>query len=281
MRLATLPAAVAPVLVGIAVAIRIDGFALGPALAAMLGALALQVGANFANDAFDFKKGADTPDRVGPPRATQMGLLTARQVFTGMVVAFAVATFAGVYLTAVAGWPVIAIGVASIIAAVIYTGGPWPIGYHALGDVFTFVFFGLVAVAGTVYVQAQTLPALALIAGAAMGCTVTMILVVNNLRDIPTDSKTGKTTLGVLLGDPGTRVWYGLLAIFAFAFVFVAIPDSSRNVMVVLLSVPFLWPPLKAVRAGVRGAALNPVLKATARWHLVFGLLLSLGLLRT
>ncbi|MGE5596010.1 MAG: 1,4-dihydroxy-2-naphthoate octaprenyltransferase, partial [Hyphomicrobiales bacterium] len=184
VRLPTLPAAMAPVAVGTGAALGDSEFRLLPAVAALVGALALQVGANFANDVFDFRRGADTAERLGPPRVTQLGLLTQREVFAGMWAAFGVAFLAGIYLVAVGGWPIVAVGLASIVAAIIYTGGPWPIGYHALGDLFTFVFFGLAAVAGTYYVQAGEVSGVAWLAALPMGCTVTMILVVNNLRDI-------------------------------------------------------------------------------------------------
>ncbi|MEZ4482260.1 MAG: 1,4-dihydroxy-2-naphthoate polyprenyltransferase [Dehalococcoidia bacterium] len=280
VRLPTLPAAVAPVLVGTGVAIADREFSLGPALAAMIGALFLQVGANFANDVFDFRRGADTEARLGPPRVTQMGLLTQREVFLGMAGAFAVAMLAGVYLLAVAGWPIVAVGLASIVAAVIYTGGPWPIGYHALGDVFTFVFFGLVAVAGTYFVQAASISGVALLASVPMGCTVTMILVVNNLRDVDTDRLAKKTTLAVRIGKRATRGWYALLAAVAFVVAFLLWPlaGMSPALMVTLGALWFLRPPLRAVIGGVEGRSLNLALKATARFHLVFGLLFALGL---
>ena len=280
-RVPTLTAAVAPVLVGIALAIRDDVFDLGPALAALLGALALQVGANFANDVFDFKKGADTADRLGPPRATQMGLLSARQMLVGMWVAFGFAFLLGIYLVAVAGWPVVAIGLSSIAAAIIYTGGPWPIGYHALGDAFTFIFFGLVATAGTYYVQSEELTKLAVAAAVPVGCTVTLILVVNNLRDIPTDRQAGKTTLGVVMGDKGTRGWY--LSLLAAAYMVAlgcwVVGPLDWPVLLVLLSLAGAVVPVKAITGGVEGRALNPILKATARFHLLFAIAWSAGIL--
>jgi len=246
----------------------------------MAGALCLQVGANFANDVFDFRRGADTAERLGPPRATQMGLLTQREVFLGMAIAFALAMVSGVYLLAVAGWPVVAAGLASIVAAIIYTGGPWPIGYHALGDVFTFVFFGLVAVAGTYFVQAGEVSGVALLASVPMGCTVTMILVVNNLRDVDTDRAARKKTLAVVIGKRATRGWYTLLAVCAFVVAVALWPlaDMSPAVLVVLGSAWFLRPPLRAVLGGVEGRPLNVALKATARFHLVFGILFAVGL---
>jgi 1,4-dihydroxy-2-naphthoate octaprenyltransferase len=279
VRLPTLTAAVAPVAVGTGLAIHEDAFAFGPALAALAGAICLQIGANFANDVFDFKRGADTADRLGPPRATQLGLIPPRQMLIAMWCMFALATVAGVYLVAVAGWPIVAAGLASIAGAIVYTGGPWPIGYHALGDVFTFVFFGLVAVIGTYYVQAGEITALSLVAAVPVGCTVTLILVVNNLRDIPTDRDTGKTTLGVIMGDAGTRSWFGLLLGVALAIpLAVSVTMALPFGLLAVASVPWAWRPLQAIRAGASGRDLNPVLKATARFNLVFGLFWAAGI---
>lgn len=279
VRLPTLTAAVSPVLVGTGLAIHERVFDPLPALAALVGAICLQIGANFANDVFDFKRGADTADRLGPPRATQMGLIPPKQMLIAMWAMFALAMLAGVYLVAVAGWPIVAAGLASIAGAIIYTGGPWPIGYHALGDVFTFVFFGLVAVIGTYFVQAGEITALSFAAAVPIGCTVTLILVVNNLRDIPTDRRTGKTTLGVLMGDRGTRAWFGLLLGVALAIpCLVSISGALPFGAIALLSVPWAWKPLQAIRGGATGRELNPVLKATARFNLVFGVLWAVGI---
>lgn len=276
----TLTAAVAPVLVGTGLAVRDDTFDAGPALAALAGALCLQIGANFANDVFDYERGADTADRLGPPRATATGMLSPREVKTGMWVVFGLAALAGVYLAAVGGWPIIVVGLASILAAIIYTGGPWPIGYHALGDVFTFVFFGLAAVGGTYYVQAHEWSATALAAAVPAGCTVTAILVVNNLRDIPTDRATGKRTLAVVMGDRFTRIWFAALVAVAYGVVVLLVAAGEASLWAVL-TVPagiVGWPAFRAVAAGVRGAPLNGALKATARFHLAFGAALALAL---
>ena len=279
IRLPTLTAAVAPVFVGTGVAIHEDAFDLLPALAALFGAICLQIGANFANDVFDFKRGADTADRLGPPRATQMGALAPRQVYAGMVIVFALATLAGVYLVYAGGLPVVAIGVASIIAAIIYTGGPWPVGYHALGDVFTFVFFGLVAVVGTYYVQAGEVTGLAWAAAIPIGCTVTMILVVNNLRDIGTDSHTGKRTLGVIMGDRGTRAWYFANLAVAYAVPLIAaLTLDVPGMALVALSIPWAYPLVRAIAGGTSGRALNPILKGTARFNLIFAVFLAIGI---
>jgi 1,4-dihydroxy-2-naphthoate octaprenyltransferase len=280
VRLPTLPAAIAPVLVGTALAIERDTFDALPALAALFGALCLQVGANFANDAFDFQRGADTEDRLGPPRATQTGLLSAREVKAGMWAAFALAFVAGIYLVAVGGWLIVVIGLASIAGAIVYTGGPWPIGYHALGDLFTFLFFGLAAVLGTFYVQAGEGTRTAWLAASAMGCTVTAILVVNNLRDIDTDRRAGKRTLAVVLGRAGTRAWFVVLVAAAYALAFATwlAGNASALVLLTLLALAAGAAPLRAVAGGVEGRPLNVALKEAARFHLVFGALLALGI---
>lgn len=279
VRLPTLTAAVAPVAVGTGAAIADDVFKLLPMLAALFGAICLQIGANFANDVFDFKRGADTADRLGPPRATQMGFLSPREMMIGMWAVFGLAFLAGIYLVYVGGWPIVAVGLGSIAAAIIYTGGPWPIGYHALGDLFTFVFFGLVAVMGTYFVQAGELSWLSLIAAVPMGCTVTLILVVNNLRDIPTDSKTGKTTLGVVMGDRGTRRWFAFLLVVALAVPLAALGyEVWWGWIASVVAAPFGWKLLRSILGGTEGRALNPVLKETARFNLLFGLVWAVGL---
>jgi 1,4-dihydroxy-2-naphthoate octaprenyltransferase len=276
VRLPTLTAAVTPVIVGTAAAIRDDVFAAGPAAAALLGALALQVGANLANDVFDFKKGADTSERLGPPRAAAMGWLTPRQVLAGMWGAFGFATLMGIYLTAVVGWEVVAIGLASIAAALAYTGGPWPFGYHGLGDLFTFVFFGVVAVCGTYYVQAEELPGFVVLASLAVGCTVTAILVVNNLRDIATDRAAKKHTLAVILGERRTRWWFA--ALLVAPYIFVGLLDPGYWGLIVLVAAPMGARLVAPVLGGLAGPALNPVLRATARYHLLFGVLLAIAI---
>ena len=278
-RLPTLTAAVAPVAVGTGVAIRDDVAALGPALAALLGALAIQVGANLANDVSDFRRGADTEARIGPPRVTQLGLLSERQVVVGMWAAFAVATLAGLYLVAAAGWPVVAVGLASIAAALAYTGGPWPFGYRGLGEVFTFVFFGLVAVAGTYYVQAEEVTGGVLAAAVPVGLTVTAILMVNNIRDIETDAAAGKRTLAVMIGRSRAR-WL-FLATVAIAYLWVAalwlVGDFSAWTLLAWATLPLAIAPTRVVLTSTDGPTLNAALRATARLHLAFGLLLALG----
>lgn len=275
----TLMAAVAPVVVGTAVAARDGALALGPASAAMLGGLALQVAANLANDVSDFRRGADTEYRVGPPRVTQLGLLSEREVVTGLWVAIAVATLAGLYLTAVAGWLVVAIGLSSIGALLCYTGGPWPFGYRGLGEVFVFAFFGVAAVVGTYYVQALQVTGQAVAASIPVGLTTSAILVVNNVRDIHTDRVAGKRTLAVILGPRLARLHFVLTIVAAYlaAAALWLIGEFSPWTMLAFLSLPLAWAPTAAVLAQTEGPALNTALRATARLHLVFGILLAVG----
>lgn len=276
----TLTAAATPVVVGTAVALHAGEAQAGPAAAAMLGALALQVGANFANDVFDFRRGADTADRIGPPRVTQLGILSERQVMGGLVAAFGVATLAGVYLIAVAGWPVAAAGIAAMLAALAYTGGPWPFGYHGLGDVFVFIFFGLVAVAGTYYVQAGEVTAAAVAASIPVGCTVTAILMVNNIRDIVTDEAAGKRTLAVMMGrQPARWLFVATVAVaYLSAAALAPIDGFGAWTLLAWLSLPFAVSPVRAVMTSTDGPTLNAALRATARLHLVLGVLLAVGL---
>ncbi|MCB9482921.1 MAG: 1,4-dihydroxy-2-naphthoate polyprenyltransferase [Dehalococcoidia bacterium] len=275
----TLTAAVVPVAVGAGVAIRDGYWAPLAALAALVGALALQIGANFANDLSDFRRGADTEDRLGPPRATQLGLLSQRQVTTGILVSFGLATVAGLYLVYVGGWPIIAIGLASMLAAVTYTGGPWPFGYRGLGELFVFIFFGVVAVAGTYYVQAGEVSGHVIAASIPVALTVTAILVVNNVRDIDTDRVAGKFTLAVYLGRKLARTEF--VVVVAGAYLAAAslwlLGDYSGWVLLSWLSVPVAIVPGGAVLARTDGPSLNEALRSTARLHFVFGILLALG----
>jgi 1,4-dihydroxy-2-naphthoate octaprenyltransferase len=276
----TLTASVAPVAVGSAVALRDNVFDFWPALAALLGALALQVGANFANDLSDSRRGADNDRRIGPPRVTQFGLLSQRQVRVGLLSSFALASVAGLYLTYVSGWPVIAIGLASILAAVTYTGGPWPFGYRGLGELFVFIFFGLVAVTGTYYVQAGEVPWHVLAASIPVGLTVTAILVVNNVRDIDTDRAASKYTLAVYLGRRLARYQYVLFmgGAYASAAALFLLGSYSGWTLLSWLSIPAAVSPVVAVLTRVDGPPLNAALRATARLHFIFAILLAIGL---
>jgi 1,4-dihydroxy-2-naphthoate octaprenyltransferase len=282
-RLRTLPAAVVPVIVGTAVARACGGIAWGPALAALAGAIAIQIGTNFANDVFDAEKGADGADRIGPVRAVSAGLVSAVAMKRAMIGAFAVASAFGVYLVAAAGWPVAAIGVASIAAGIAYTGGPWPLGYHGLGDVFVMVFFGFVAVCGTVYVQLHAVPALALWASIPVGALATAILVVNNLRDRTTDARAGKRTLAVRLGRRAALVEYALLLVLAYAVplaLAVAHPWQHSHPWRALpvVTAPLAFIRLRQLAAAGDGPTFNRLLAATGQLLLVHGVLFAAGM---
>jgi 1,4-dihydroxy-2-naphthoate octaprenyltransferase len=275
----TLPAAVGPIAVGTAVAIREDGFYLPAALAALLVALLLQIAANLANDLFDFKRGADV-GRVGPTRVTQSGLVSPRAmaVATGIVVALA--TLAGLVLVWRGGWPILALGLLAILAAVAYTGGPFPLGYHGLGDLFVFIFFGLVGVAGSAYVQTEQLTWFAVIAAIPVGCLATAIIVVNNLRDLETDRAANKRTLAVRLGRAGTIGEYLLLLAIAYLIPLLLWLTGELSIWwwMPWLSLPLALPLARKVRSE-QGRALNPVLAGTARLSLVFSLLFAVSIL--
>jgi 1,4-dihydroxy-2-naphthoate octaprenyltransferase len=257
----------------------VGGLALGPALAALFGAMMIQIGTNFANDVFDFEKGADTDDRLGPVRAAAAGLLTPAQMRTGMVAAFGSAFVAGVYLTAIAGWPIVAIGLASIASGIAYTGGPYPLGYHGLGDIFVLAFFGFVAVCGTAFVQVGGVPELAWWASIPVGALATAILVVNNVRDRETDVGAGKRTLAVRFGRAAGIAEYATLLAAAYA-VPVALWMTDRLGAEVLL--PTATAPLAAAclvgLARTDGPALNRILVRTAQLLLVFGALFAAGI---
>lgn len=276
----TLPAAAAPVIVGTSAAIADGKFQALPALAALLGAILLQIGANFANDVGDFQKGADTHERQGPLRVTQSGLLKPHQVEAGMWATFGLAALVGIYLTSVAGWPVILIGLFSILAALAYTGGPFPLGYYGLGELFVFLFFGLAAVAGTYFVQAGTVTALALWVSVPMGLLAVDILVVNNLRDIETDQAAGKKTLAVRLGAAGARIEYLLCMAVAYVIPIVIWLSglASHWVLLAWLSLPLALPLVRMIYHE-KGRVLNQALAGTGRLELVFALLFSLGLI--
>lgn len=276
----TLPAAAVPVVVGTAVALSEGVFALWPALAALMGALFIQIGTNFANDVFDYKKGADTAERLGPMRVTQAGLLSPNQVMAGMWASFGIAALFGLYLIYVGSWPIIVIGILSILSGIAYTGGPFPLGYNGLGDIFVFVFFGLVAVCGTYYVQALTVSQAAIWASVPVGLLATAILVVNNLRDIDTDRKVGKKTLAVRFGEQGAKSEYALLIALSYLVPLLMWLFDIANIGVLLawLSLP-LFRPLWQLIQNKKGRILNQALAGTARLELVYGFLFSVGII--
>lgn len=278
-RPATLAAALIPVLVGCAVAVYYEGFRWLPSVAALWVAIWLQIGTNFANDVFDFEKGADTEERLGPTRAVQAGLLSPRQVRRGMVLSFALAFAAGCYLAWLAGWPLLVIGVISILSGLAYTGGPYPLGYHGLGDLFVFVFFGLVAVVGTVYVNILDLPALAWVVALPVGALSTNILVVNNIRDRRTDRRAGKGTLVARFGRPLGMVEYWAMLALAYGVPAGLWLNGCFSPWILL---PWLSLPL-ALRSAwqlgrLEGKPLNGVLVGSARLLVVFGVLFAVGL---
>ncbi len=279
-RLPTLPAAVVPVVVGTATALDQGRFKLLPFFAALAAALLIQVGTNLANDYFDYRKGADTSARLGPMRVTQSGLIAPEAVRNGMILVFALAALIGLYLVSVGGWPILLIGLASIATGILYTGGPWPLGYHGLGDLFVFVFFGVVAVVGTCYLHTGALSVAALINSVPVGFLVTAILVVNNLRDVETDRAAGKRTLAVMIGRTGTRVEYALLLAGAYLvplFTWLAGVAGSWF-WLPWVSLPLAIPLLLSVFRR-EGPALNASLRDTARLHLIFGVLFAESIL--
>lgn len=256
------------------------GFRAGPAAAAALGALLLQVGSNLANDVFDYERGADREDRTGPVRVTQAGLLTPEQVRSGMAVVFGLALLAGAYLTFEAGWPVVAIGLAAIISAIAYTGGPFPLGYHGLGDLFVMIFFGFAAVCGTAFVQAEYVPAAAWPAGFAAGCLATAILVVNNVRDVDQDRKSGKRTLPVRFGRRWAETEFVVLIALAYLVpsLLVLTGRAGKSLLLVLFSLPLALSLIRSLQHD-RGPVLNQTLAGTARLFLVWSVLYSAGIL--
>lgn len=274
----TLSAAAVPVAVGAAVAVHDGLFQLLPVLAALLGAFLIQVGTNFANDYYDFRKGADTAERVGPTRVTQAGLIAPEAVFRAMVLTFAASALVGAWLVWIGGWPIAVVGVLSIASGIAYTGGPWPLGYKGLGDVFVFVFFGLVATVGTYWVQTLSWSWPAVIAAIPIGLLSTAILVVNNLRDADTDARAGKRTLAVRFGKSFARGEYvALVGGTVVATVAIAFSVSSPWPLIGLLSAPLL---VRGVRSVLRdeGPALNDTLALSAKALAVYGLLLSIGI---
>lgn len=276
-RLRTLPAAVVPVAVGTAAAVGETGLIWWRALAALVVALAIQVGTNYANDYQDGVRGTDD-FRVGPVRLVASGLASAAAVRRAALIAFALAAGAGLALAAAVGWELLVVGALSFVAGWLYTGGPRPYGYLGLGEVFVFVFFGLVATVGSTYVQTGEITTLSACAAVPVGFLATALLVVNNLRDIPTDTETGKRTLAVRLGDRRTRVLYLTLLVDVYLLIGVIALTDRPPALLALPAALLAAAPARAVRRGATGPDLVPVLGATGRVQLVTGLLLALGL---
>ena len=272
----TLPAAVVPVAVGTAVAVG-EGIVMWRFLAALIVALAIQVGTNIANDFQDGVRGTDDV-RVGPVRLVASGLASASAVRTAALASFGLAAVFGLALAAAVGWELVLVGLLSFAAGWLYTGGPKPYGYLGLGEVFVFVFFGLVATVGSFYVQTSEVTALAVGAAIPVGLLATALLVVNNLRDIPTDAEAGKRTLAVRLGDRTTRIVYVTMLVDVFLLVVVLGVTARMPALLGLVGIGFAIPPIRRVQAGAKGPELIPVLGATGKAQLVTGVLLAFGL---
>jgi 1,4-dihydroxy-2-naphthoate polyprenyltransferase len=286
-RLRTLPAAVAPVLVGTSIAVTRDVFRPGAFIAALLGAILIQVGTNLSNDYSDARRGADTEERLGPMRVTAGGLVPPKTVLLWTYLTFGAAALCGVYLVVVAGWELLVLGVLSILAGILYTGGPRPYGYEGLGEVFVFLFFGIVAVAGSAFAQLESWPWESFALAVPVGLLVTAILVVNNIRDMDTDRRAGKRTLAVRLGRERARVEYtalmavGFLVLLPIAAIEIADSDSASALWWLLpwLTVPLAVKLVSVVRTRVDGPTLNGALARTAGLQLVFCVLLTAGIL--
>jgi 1,4-dihydroxy-2-naphthoate octaprenyltransferase len=279
----TLPAAAAPVFVGTAYAATLGTFHPLRFLATLVAALFIQVGTNLSNDYSDARRGADTEDRLGPVRVTAGGLVPPKQVLLATYIAFGLAVLVGIYLIVVAGWELLLVGIASILAGFLYTGGPRPYGYEGLGDLFVFLFFGIVAVAGTVFAQREHLTWESFVLAVPVGLLATGILMVNNIRDLETDRRAGKRTLAVRLGRARARDGYALLVYLAFATAPLAWALGGRHLtpwlLLPWLALPLAAPIVRTVRNRVDGPSLNGALARTGMLQLAFCALLSAGLL--
>ncbi len=280
-RIRTLPAAVAPVLVGTSLALGGGRFRALAFVAALFGAVFIQVGTNLSNDYSDARRGADTEERLGPVRVTAGGLVPPGRVLFATYVTFGLAVLCGVYLVTVAGWELIAVGAVSILAGVLYTGGPRPYGYEGLGELFVFLFFGIVAVSGSYFVQTSELAWQAFACAIPVGLLASAILVVNNVRDLETDRRAGKRTLAVRLGRSRTRTLYTAMIVVAFALVPLCWVLGSMSAWLLLpwLAIPLAVPLVEVVRTRIDGPSLNGALAKTGTLQLLFCVLFSAGIL--
>ncbi len=271
----TLPAAIAGVLTGCAVAVQAHQFRFWPALGALFVALLLQIGSNLSNDVFDFEKGADTGERLGPTRVTQSGLLSPREVKTGAYIVFSLAGLIGLALAAYSSWWVLLVGALAILSALAYTAGPYPLGYHGLGEAFVFLFFGMVAVVGTYFVQTGSISALAVWMSIPIGLIIVGILVVNNLRDIESDRAAGKKTLAVKFGENFTKKEYAfcLIVPFILLMVYFLVGFLPWKVLFCLLTLPFVVKTIQMVY-WVKGKPLNKALGNTGIIAFLFSIIL-------
>jgi len=277
----TLPAAIAPVLVGTALAASEGVFRPLVFVAALVGSVFIQIGTNLSNDYSDARRGADTEDRLGPLRVTGGGLMPPRRVLVGTYVAFGVAVAAGTYLIAVAGWELLLVGAVSILAGVLYTGGPRPYGYEGLGELFVFLFFGVVAVVGSYFAQTERLVWEAFALAVPVGLLAAGILVVNNVRDVDTDRRAGKRTLAVKLGREGARRLFGAMLVFAFMAPVVTwvAGGLSAWILLSLLASPLAVPLARTVLTRVDGPSLNAALGRSGALLALFSALLAAGVL--
>lgn len=277
----TLPAAIIPVLVGSALAYNDDLFDFWPAFIALFCAIIIQIGTNFANDYYDFKKGTDSDQRIGFQRATSSGLISEHAMFKATYLTMGLAFVCGLYLVWHAGWIVLLIGVLSLIFGILYTGGPYPLGYNGLGDIFVFVFFGVIAVATTYFVQTLTWSEVSFWASLSVGALATNILVINNLRDVETDVLTGKRTLGVLLGEKALKYEYLLMVFIAFSIPVILFLEFnfSATVLLPFLSFPLFILLLKETFFFADRKNLNNTLVKTAMGMTLYGMLFSLGII--
>ncbi len=279
IRLKTLPAAASPVITGSALAYADHSLNIIIACACLLCAVLLQIGSNLANDVFDFERGADAGVRLGPTRVTQSGLLTPFQVKIGMWIVFGITALIGLYLTLIGGWPVLVLGIAAILSAIAYTGGPYPLGYHGFGDLFVFIFFGLGATVGTYYLQCGfVLPKVWWMAS-AMGCLTVCILVVNNLRDIESDSKVNKMTLAVLLGNYGTQIQYYVLMSLSYCIPIIiwVLGLSSPWGLMIWITFPLAIYWMRYISKN-SGKSLNKALAGTGQLELLYAVIFTVGM---
>ena len=278
-RLKTLTAAISPVLVGVSLAIHDGQFQPFIAFMTLLAAVLIQIGANFANDVYDFLNGSDREDRLGPTRATQSGLIPPEDMKKGMWLVFALAICVGFYLASIGGWPIVWIGLASIASAIAYTGGPYPLGYHGWGDVFVFVFFGIIAVPGTYYLQSGFVSYDSILFGIPLGALSTAILIVNNLRDADTDIKSGKRTLAVRFGKTFVKIEYIIMMMVAFVIpIYILQFWDELSLYIILFLLPISVRLIQSLY-NETGISLNSVLVNTAQFLFHFSILLSIGLI--
>ena len=277
----TLPAAIAPVIIGLSYAYHLGIIKPFIAFCTLFASILIQIGTNLANDVYDFEKGTDTEERLGPKRVTQAGLLTPQQVKKAMIFTFLFALLIGCYLAWIGGWPIVIIGSFAIISGIAYTGGPFPLGYNGLGDFFVFIFFGIVAVPGTFYLQGGELfDSFAIILGIVMGLMADCILIVNNIRDADNDIKTGKRTLAVIFGKKASKIQYSIFAIIPYLFPFWTFHHALPKLafFIVLFSLPICLRNIFDIWKK-SGASLNVVLANTARLQFVYAILLAIGFL--